>query len=108
MTKEARKAIGTRGSWFAKVGNEDLPCIHKHWLSGMSYHEPYCEISENKWSEYVDALRLGKAILTTDNVVGEGPQFQRSGYVAVFRVANVALSGRDLTFDLVERLEDLR
>jgi hypothetical protein len=108
MSQENRKAAGTRGSWFAKVGEESLPCIHKHWLMGMSYHEPNCEIAESKWSEYVEALRHGKAILTTDDVVGEGPIFQRSGYVAVFRIANVVLNGRNLTFDLVERLEGLR
>jgi hypothetical protein len=114
-----RKAVGSRGSWFAKVGDETMPCIHKHWLRAMLYHEPFCEISEQRWLDYVNGLRGGKAILTTDKVVSEEvvvlddgtevkrPTFQRSGYVAVYRITEVSLVGRDLKFELVERLEEL-
>jgi len=27
-----KKAIGQRGSWFAAVDDEDLPCVHAHWF----------------------------------------------------------------------------
>jgi hypothetical protein len=33
------KAKGTRGSWYADVGSERLPCIHTHWLKGTVYDD---------------------------------------------------------------------
>jgi len=86
----------------------------------MRYHERFCDMSQSKWVEYVDALRGGIAILTTDRVIAEDivvfengeevkrPSFERSGFVAIFRISDVQVLGNDLTFDLVERVEDLR
>jgi hypothetical protein len=74
----------------------------------MNYHDPNCIAGESKWDEYVAAIRSGrKVILTTDNVIGEGPSFQRSGYVGVFTVDDISLDGRNLRLRLVDRLIDL-
>ena len=46
--------------------------------------------------------------MTTDIADEEGTAFERTGYVAVFRVDNVDHTGGELTFDLVERLQELK
>lgn len=101
------RAKGERGSWFALVNGERLPCVHQHWLTKLHYHDPHY-VPERQWIEFVAAIKnVGKVILTTDRVHPDGRGFDRTGYVAVFRVSDVSVSGPDLEFDLVERLAEL-
>lgn len=37
----AARAKGQRGSWFATVEGKVLPCVHKHWVKGLSHHDPF-------------------------------------------------------------------
>jgi hypothetical protein len=107
-SRPKEKAVGSHGSWFARVRQESLPCIHKYWLKGMQYHDPNCVLGEKQWDEYVAAIReIKKVILTTDDIVGDRPNFQRTGYVTIFTVDEVTLEGRDLKLRLVDRLIDL-
>lgn len=100
-------ATGARGSWFAEVAGESLPCVHRHWLKGHHYCDPHAEPGRPPWDDFISAIaRCGKVVLTEDDHLGGGA-FRRTGYIAVWSVANVEVSGSKLTFDMVDRLADL-
>jgi hypothetical protein len=105
-----RKAVGQRGSWFASVGGESLPCVHDYWWRKGKYHDPYGRPDGGgKWDQLAAALEGGRAILTKDRVVSPEPdiRFEREGYIGVFAVTNVQLDENGLRFDFLGRLESL-
>ena len=113
-----KKAIGRRGSWFATVNGESLPCVHKHWVTGLIHHDPFRRhesgASEEKIAELAAAVqRLGRVILTDDDAqldaTGNVVSFQRKNYIAVFEVEDVTFSREDgLRFRLANRLFGLQ
>lgn len=115
MTK--KKAKGRQGWWFAQVDDIALPCLHKTWLKGLNYHDPFKRHEgkglEKKINEAVDAIVVGRqVILTTDNEErdhkGEITSFERTGYIGVFEVDDVTYSANDgLRLRLTKRLYDL-
>ena len=112
MPLPKRKAIGQRGSWFAEVNEEPLPCVHDYWTrkrpDGLYYNDPNCDADASKWKEFIGALKeKGKVILTQDKAINDGLGFERQGYIAVFSIEDVAVDGRNLTFRFVERLINL-
>jgi hypothetical protein len=107
-----RKARGQRGSWFATVDGERLPCVHQFWMSGSppKYKDPGAG-NDGPWPEYIQQIKaLKKVIVTTDDVPEQPTEggWKRTGYVALWSIDNVALTGSDLCFDFVQRLEELR
>jgi hypothetical protein len=112
--RRSAKAIGERGSWFASVDGERLPCVHRHWINGTTHLDPCLDLTNSKFVELVDGIReSGKIVLTNDEVTGdpdtdEGMTFVRSGYIAVFSVDNLTTDNGGLQFELKERLLDLR
>jgi hypothetical protein len=102
------KAVGHRGSWFAEVDGELLPCVHKHWWRGRSYHDPNARPGDVKWNELIEAIRdKGRVVLTDDRVSDDETAFERSGYIAVYEVANLQVEGSHLKFDFVRRIANL-
>ena len=103
------KAVGRRGSWFAEVNGESLPCVHEYWVrQGCYYHDPNAVPGERKWDELIAAIQTKKrVILTKDKVYDGGNRFERSGYVAVFEVDDLEIDGRNLRFRLTRRLVEL-
>jgi hypothetical protein len=111
---DKRRAIGFRGSWFAEVDGEILPCVHQHWwAAGGRYDDPGLQPGAPKSDELAIAILAKKrVILTTDvasvddegNVVG----FQRTGYVAVYSVAGIEFDKAGLRFKFVKRLFELK
>ncbi|MBL0934243.1 MAG: hypothetical protein IBJ07_05790 [Rhizobiaceae bacterium] len=110
------KATGKRGSWFALVEDEWLPCVHKHWLKGLNYHDPLLRHEGSvapKIAELVDSIRETKKVVLTEDKVsmtGDGSVvgFDRSAYIAVFAVDDVSYSFDDgLKFRLTERIHNL-
>lgn len=99
-----RKAIGTQGSWFAKLGEDNLPCLLNVWLSGLAYHDPHAKIGEPRWEEYVAGVREGKVILTQNEAV----TYARKGYIGVFSVENVVFDKDGLKLTITDRLESLQ
>jgi hypothetical protein len=104
------KATGRRGSWFATVNGESLPCVHSHWLRKGRYHDPHAAPGTAQWDEHFAAIRDGQRVILTkseiaDEVAGSG--FDRKEYVAVFSVDEVEISGNDLRFRLRDRLTEL-
>jgi hypothetical protein len=109
MLTMKKKAIGERGSWFASVNGERLPCVHQYWIKGRQHVARNIDSSDPKTAELISAIEIArKVIVTTDVVQGEGAGFERAGYVAVFRVSDVRVSDGELHFELVERLTDLK
>lgn len=109
-----KKAVGSRGSWFASVDGEQLPCVHRHWMKGMYHADPGYVEGESQWPALVSAIRAKKrVILTNDEAfpVSEnkhGMGFTRTGYIAVFAVENIEADEGSLRFKLVERICDLQ
>ncbi|MDK1489410.1 hypothetical protein QN219_04980 [Sinorhizobium sp. 7-81] len=114
----AKKAIGQRGSWFANVDGKELPCVHKHWLKGLAYHDPFKPLvngpSPAKIHEYVQAIQREKQVVLTNDAVLCDPQgmvkgFTRQNYIAVFAVENVKFDpSTGLKFTITSRLSDLQ
>ena len=108
------RAIGERGSWFAMVNGERLPCVHSHWLSGLHHSDPGYVEGERQWVEFVTAIQAGnKVILTKDEPVAalekkSGFVFNRTGYIAVYAVGNITADEAGLQFDLTGRVCDLQ
>ena len=99
------KARGHRGSWFARIGDEDIPCIWRDWLTSGHYRDPGAKADDGKWVKYIEALEHGqKAVLTTKQEKTKSGKWLRSSYLSVWKIANVALTERGLKFDLVEKL----
>lgn len=110
MSRRKLKAKGQRGSWFATVDGEVLPCCHKHWMSGRLYRDPGLFRALPQSQAFVDAISAhGKIILTDDEVLSTEPMvvFQRKGYIGVFSVKDIVWRDDVLTFEFVQRLEDL-
>ena len=85
-----------------------MPCVHKYWLRGFHHHAKHAWQNDPKHIELVDAIRAtGKVVLTKDEVTDEGEAFKRTGYIAVYRVENIAWANDELQFDLVEKLATL-
>ena len=102
------KATGTRGSWFAEVGGELLPCVHAFWYKAPQYDDPHAVSGERKWEELVAAIRdKGRVILTNDDAIDGGFGFNRSSYIAEFSISDLEFEHGHLKFRMVKRLRDL-
>lgn len=109
INRPRRKAKGQRGSWFATVGEERLPCVHKHWFQkGAIYKDPGCLNDSSRWREFFDALqKKGRVIMTDDEFSPDQKNFRRTGYIATFSVEDLRVSAGCLQFRFVDRLEEL-
>lgn len=104
-----KKAVGQRGSWFATVDRDRLPCVHAHWFQGGWYNDPGARPGEGKWDEFIEAIRnTKKVILTNDSVSTDETAFERTRYIAVFSVDDVSVDDGALRFRFVERLHSLK
>ena len=110
MTKS--KATGKRGSWFADVDGQSLPCVHKHWWKGGRYDDPQIMPGSPKDEELVAAIQQhGRVVLTNDSPydAGEGKTgFTRTGYIAVYSVDDITFDQKGLRFRFVSRLKELK
>jgi len=108
--RKRRKAVGERGSWFARIGGASYPCVYEHyWIPGNPprYRDPEIVQGDRKSDEYIAALKeIKQAILTADTVT-EGGSFQRTGYIAQYGIDNITVTGRGLEFDFTRRIEEL-
>lgn len=105
-----RKPIGKRGSWFATVGGELLPCVHQHWFQpGPKYEDPGVEVGNPIWDEFIEELKkTGKVIVTSDDPAPGTGAFRRTGYIAIWSIDNVRVEEGCLRFCFIERLEELQ
>jgi hypothetical protein len=101
------KAVGQRGSWFAVVNGDRLPCVHKHWWRSGRYHDPNAIPGQPRWDEFITALQTNKRAILTDDEPWSGGPFIRKGYIAVWDIDDVKIEGSDLTFRFFRRVTDL-
>lgn len=99
-----RKAKGSQGSWYAEIDGTKFPCVHSRFLDGLSYYDPVEGVPLPE--DYVEAISDGLVILTKSKAI-DGGGFKRSGYIALFRVADVDAADGKLRFRLAERVEEL-
>lgn len=120
------KARGERGSWFAEVEGERLPCVHMHWFQfrTATYDDPWLRPGEAKADELFEALKTTRrAIFTDDKVIGtkapsrlddgtidkgERPLFERTGYRMLYEVAEVVFDQNGLRFKCTNKLAELK
>ena len=106
------KAIGQRGSWFADVEGQSLPCVHAYWMSKDRYNEPNAQPDSSPWPEFIAAIKREKKVILRQSERRDAPvngrgDFTSVGYVAVFSVEEVEVKDGHLTFRFVKRLMDL-
>ena len=104
------KPTGQRGSWFAVWKGESLPCVHACWVpparGKMTYLDPHVG-DDPKWAPFIAAIKTGGKVILTDDELGEdGQPFRRTSYIAAYRVRNVEVTGTNLAFEFVERLDN--
>jgi hypothetical protein len=102
------KARGHRGNWFARIGDDDIPCAWLQWRTGNHYLNPYgTDALDGKRVKYIEALRRDQKVALTGKRENDG-KWLRDGYIGLFEIANVAVTDRGLEFDFVRRIAHLR
>jgi hypothetical protein len=101
------KALGQRGSWFATVAGEELPCVHSKHMRDGRYNDPAFDPLSLQWQGFADAIKRGRVILTKGVTQPESGTEDRKGYVAIFRVDDVSTDDGCLRFHFLERLQEL-
>jgi hypothetical protein len=117
--KAVKKITGSQGTWQVTVKYDDgttdvLPCVHQYfWQNapgGPYYDDPLDEgdggIGDtNKFQKHVALIReKGRVVLTTDESKGRGKGFfQRTGYVAVYSIADFTLDETRVRFRFDDR-----
>jgi hypothetical protein len=82
-------------------------------MRGRRYFDPGYVAGEKQWDEFVAALRMdGQAILTKGNWrdVPEnksGKAVERTGYIAIYEIADVETTDGGLSFNFVSRVQNL-
>jgi hypothetical protein len=74
------KARGQRGSWFARVGDDDIPCAWLQWRTGNHYLDPLAKTEGGKWPKYIEALRRDLKVVLTDKREDDDGNWHRDGY----------------------------
>lgn len=111
MAKVRVTDAAQRGSWFASVNGEEIPCVHDFWTrrtpSRMEYADPRVNELQPQWAEFISALKtMKKVILTRDTTTDNGRTFKRRGYIAVMSIDDVEVSNGALRFRFVDRLHE--
>ena len=75
----------------------------------MIYRDPNYSKDDRQWAELMDALNKQKqAILTKDTTPNNGKSFDRTGYIALYRIDHIQVTDSEMSFQFVERLADLK
>ncbi len=116
MSILTKKAIGQRGSWFADVDGETLPCVHEHWYQRPPrYHDPEFisgNTLDDRYDKFVDSIRsYARVIMQKDkkshkNTAGQ-TVLELDGYIAVFCVDSITYDRTGLRFRVTNRLCNL-
>lgn len=102
------KITGSRGSWFATVGEQSQPVLHATWWTPPgAYRDPMEGVAHDgkRYSEYVEALRDGTtAIVQKDAAPGD---LSRVGYVAVFEYSDFEVDpDRSVSLKITKRISE--
>ena len=107
MKRPSAKAIGTRGSWYATVNGERLPCVHQaNMQSNLTYLAT--RVSDAPHDKLFAAINdAGKVIVRKSVRTSDGNSWDAKGYVAVWSVTDLKVENDVLTFRFIDRLVDL-
>ena len=101
------KNKGNRGSWFARVAGERLPCVYKEWLvPPRHYLDPGVQPGVAKWDEFVAALRMTKRAILTTRPSGENGEDRHD--IRIFQIDHIEVTERGLEFEFVHAIAVLR
>lgn len=105
------KVSGKRGSWFAEIDGVSYPCVHKFWVHfgrTMTYNDPIHDQQDRHWPEFLAALNSQKkAIPTEDETPDGGFSFARTGYIALYEIADIE-KDTTLRFRFLKRLAECK
>jgi len=102
---------GHRGSWFADVDGESLPCVWVHWKNSLRYNDRGHLPGIGRWPRFVNAIEDGGKVLLTGNTVTNAPGYKsgvalaRKGYLSIWEVDSVEADDASLRFEFLRRLK---
>ncbi|MBL9065398.1 MAG: hypothetical protein JNN10_03795 [Sphingopyxis sp.] len=101
------KAKGIRGTWYAEVNGEKLPCIHDKNMKDGEYRAPNADDDRHR-KLLNDIVRTGRVVMRKSVREDDSQPWTAIGYVAVWSVADAKIENGMLTFRFVDRLIDLK
>lgn len=105
------KVKGKRGSWFAGVDGETLPCVHEEWYewnAGKPYYlDKGVKLGDRQWDEFINGIKNSKRVILTKDKWTENGSFERLGYIAVWDIDNITVENNELRFDFAKRIKDV-
>jgi hypothetical protein len=60
---EKKRAVGARGSWYAEVDGESLPCVHSYWFETPHYNNPEARPDIPRSAELVQIVRKKRRVI---------------------------------------------
>lgn len=102
------KAIGERGTWYATVAGERLPCVHDAQMQPDKTYRA-TKVTDARHDDLLEAIvRSGKLVVRKSTRPNENASWTSNGYVGLFEVADAQIVDDVLTFRFVKRLADLQ
>lgn len=97
MTRE--KPVGRNGSWYARLGDETIPCIHEDRLDGDQYHDNTLTPGQSRTRDaFVASIGVGLPVLVTRRKTNG----RRDGYVSLRKVSSIAFDANGLRLGVTQ------
>ncbi len=102
------KAIGERGSWYATVNGERLPCVHQANMKPDGWYRAK-RVSDAPHEQLLETITAAGRVIVRKSVRSSNEDsWQSKGYVAIFSVADSQIVDDEQRFRFVERLHNLQ
>lgn len=102
------KAVGERGSWYATVQGERLPCVHQANMHPDGMYRAR-KVSDASHDQLLAAIKsAGKVIVRKSVRQSDSESWVAKGYVAVFEVADPEIVNDEFRFRFVRRIAELQ
>ena len=99
---------GERGSWYADVEGERLPCVHdKNMKPGGWYRAP--ADADPSHLALLEAIRsCGRVVVRKSERISDDAAWESKGYIGVFDVADAIIEDGEFQFRFLRRTHDVR
>lgn len=87
---------GSRGSWYALWRGEEIPCIHKCWVTSEAGCLYYCDpgVSEEwEWPAFIEAIRQKRRVIMTDDLLDERGSPRNAKAISLFSALGISRLG---------------
>jgi hypothetical protein len=101
------RARGYRGSWYADVNGERLPCVHQKNKDGAVY-DAACLDDKRHRKLLHDIQAAGRVVLRLSERESENHPWEAKGYDGVWAVEDVKLENGRFTLRFSQRLIELQ